>query len=309
MNENYEDFYNDNNYDNLNEDLLSNDENYFHEEEEDDSKESNESSDGYLFYGEAEESISDLVKYPQSDGHTPSVESKKIRCGELDFFAQKYFEAKNDAERNERTRLIYDFVTSSDMSYFVVGCQSYALANMKCVSYRKFTPSDIESTISKTIDNTLKKFNPDRLGHKGIKSSYHNYFRSALCKNFSAVLKEKYGRDEKEISLETVVSPSDSRPIKLGDRIPERESYSPTSYLKQQVCREVVMKLTEVLTPQERAVLYLSKGLNNEVPMTQAEVAEFLGISQPHVCNLLDNILEKLQDAATSDYYCLVCND
>ncbi|MDP9373295.1 MAG: sigma-70 family RNA polymerase sigma factor [Chloroflexota bacterium] len=100
---------------------------------------------------------------------------------------------------------------------------------------------------------------------------------------------------QRTLSLETPVGEEDE--ARLGDLIADEAATSPEQAASEELLREDVNKVLNLLTERERMVLRMRFGLEDGHQHTLAEVGEALGISRERVRQIESQALQKLRGA------------
>ncbi len=134
----------------------------------------------------------------------------------------------------------------------------------------------------------ITTFNPDKgarlatYAARCVENEILMYFRSQRKSSHDVSLSDyiETGTDGAALSLMDVVSDEED----LSERIGNRQQL--------QMVRQLV---DTCLTEQERQVIYLRYGLDNNKPQRQREVAKIVGISRSYVSRIEKRALEKLR--------------
>ena len=104
-------------------------------------------------------------------------------------------------------------------------------------------------------------------------------------------------RNGQEVSLsECIETGNDGSALSLMDVVGEEEDLLDQFVAREQVCR-VRQTVEDVLTDQERQVIYMRYGLGGLQPARQREVAMMLQISRSYVSRVEKRALQKLRKA------------
>lgn len=125
-------------------------------------------------------------------------------------------------------------------------------------------------------------------------------YASRCIENEILMFLRKISKQKNEVSLdETLNIDSDGNELILADVLGTNQDQIYDDVLveeKEKLMYEAVNKLK----PREKKIITLRFGLYQTPPMTQKEVAEYLGISQSYISRLEKKIIDKLKDELQS---------
>ena len=167
--------------------------------------------------------------------------------------------------------------------------------NLRLVVYiaKKFenTGIGIEDLISIGTIGLMKgvnTFNSD----KNIKLAT---YASRCIENEILMHLRKTQRTRQEYSLDEVLSiDSEGNEMILSDIISSNETLALTKMTEEEDVKNLYYAIDK-LTPREKEIVIMRYGLYGEVPLTQKEVADKLGISQSYISRLEKRIIDKMR--------------
>ena len=105
----------------------------------------------------------------------------------------------------------------------------------------------------------------------------------------------KTQRTRQEYSLDEVLSiDSEGNEMILSDIISSNETLALTKMTEEEDVKNLYYAIDK-LTPREKEIVIMRYGLYGEVPLTQKEVADKLGISQSYISRLEKRIIDKMR--------------
>lgn len=105
----------------------------------------------------------------------------------------------------------------------------------------------------------------------------------------------KIQRTRQEYSLDEVLSiDSEGNEMILSDIISSNETLALTKMTEEEDVKNLYYAIDK-LTPREKEIVIMRYGLYGEVPLTQKEVADKLGISQSYISRLEKRIIDKMR--------------
>ena len=105
----------------------------------------------------------------------------------------------------------------------------------------------------------------------------------------------KTQRTRQEYSLDEVLSiDSEGNEMILSDIISSNETLALTKMTEEEDIKNLYYAIDK-LTPREKEIVIMRYGLYGEVPLTQKEVADKLGISQSYISRLEKRIIDKMR--------------
>lgn len=167
--------------------------------------------------------------------------------------------------------------------------------NLRLVVYiaKKFenTGVGIEDLISIGTIGLMKAINTFNTDKKIKLATY----ASRCIENEILMHLRKTQRTRQEYSLDEVLSiDSEGNEMILSDIISSNETLALTKMTEEEDVKNLYYAIDK-LTPREKEIVIMRYGLYGEVPLTQKEVADKLGISQSYISRLEKRIIDKMR--------------